>query len=85
MAPTWGELAESYSGDSDVVIGHVDCTKEQVVCNDLAIRGYPVGSTCSGHFIRWSTDIRLEADDHCAMPPAALCLCHSAVRRMAAL
>ena len=41
LAPTWNELGDAYDGSSSVIIGDVDCTVEESVCNDFEVRGYP--------------------------------------------
>jgi len=45
LAPTWEQLAEQYENESDVTIGHVDCTsddnKNKKICNDQGVNGFP--------------------------------------------
>ena len=41
LAPAWNELGDAYAGSSSVIIGDVDCTVEESVCNDFEVRGYP--------------------------------------------
>jgi len=45
LAPTWGDLADEFADDKDVVIAHVDCTANQAVCSKAEIRGYPTLQT----------------------------------------
>lgn len=41
LAPTWGELADSYDGNESVKIASVDCTVHRDVCSTADIKGYP--------------------------------------------
>lgn len=41
MAPTWEDLANKYSSQSNIKIAKVDCTEEQSVCSRHSVRGYP--------------------------------------------
>lgn len=41
MAPVWEELGSEYADSSTVLIGNVDCTQQQSVCQDQGVRGYP--------------------------------------------
>ena len=40
MKPDWDKLGAEYEGSS-VVIGDADCTKEQELCGDYGVQGYP--------------------------------------------
>ena len=40
MKPDWDKLGSKYA-DSSVVIGDADCTKEQALCSDYGVQGYP--------------------------------------------
>lgn len=40
MKPDWDKLGAEYEGSS-VVIGDADCTKEQALCSDYGVQGYP--------------------------------------------
>ena len=40
MKPDWDKLGAEYDGSS-VVIGDADCTKEQELCSDYGVQGYP--------------------------------------------
>jgi len=40
MKPDWDKLGAEYEGSS-VVIGDADCTKEQELCSDYGVQGYP--------------------------------------------
>jgi protein disulfide-isomerase A6 len=37
LAPVWAELGEAFAGSSSVVIGDVDCTVEESICNDFEV------------------------------------------------
>jgi hypothetical protein len=37
LAPTWGDLADEFKSDEDVVIAHVDCTNAQETCSKLEV------------------------------------------------
>jgi thioredoxin domain-containing protein 5 len=41
MAPAWNELGEEFKDHATVLIGDVDCTQQQSVCSEQAVRGYP--------------------------------------------
>ena len=41
LAPAWNELGDAYAGSSSVVIGDVDCTVEEALCERFEVRGYP--------------------------------------------
>ena len=41
MAPAWNELGAEYKDHTSVLIGDVDCTKQQSVCQEYGVRGYP--------------------------------------------
>ena len=40
MKPDWDKLGSKYA-DSSVIIGDADCTKEQALCSDYGVQGYP--------------------------------------------
>ena len=40
MKPDWDKLGSKYA-DSSVVIADADCTKEQALCSDYGVQGYP--------------------------------------------
>jgi|TARA_E500000178_G_C16688555_1_gene602620 protein disulfide-isomerase A6 len=40
MKPDWDKLGAQYEGSS-VVIGDADCTKEQELCSEYGVQGYP--------------------------------------------
>lgn len=41
MKPAWDKLGGEYEGSSSVVIGDVDCTVHQDLCQRFEVRGYP--------------------------------------------
>ncbi|XP_034940753.1 thioredoxin domain-containing protein 5 homolog [Chelonus insularis] len=41
LAPTWEELAKSYSYDTTVKISKIDCTQYRSICDHYEIKGYP--------------------------------------------
>ena len=40
MKPDWDKLGSAYEGSS-VIIGDADCTKEQELCSEYGVQGYP--------------------------------------------
>jgi protein disulfide-isomerase A6 len=41
MKPTWNKLGAEYDGHSSVLIGDVDCTVHQDLCQRFGVNGYP--------------------------------------------
>lgn len=41
MKPAWDKLGDEYKGSKTVLIGDVDCTKEQDLCQKYGVQGYP--------------------------------------------
>merc|ERR1719329_1894875 len=41
LAPAWNELGDAYAGSSSVVVGDVDCTVEEALCERFEVRGSP--------------------------------------------
>lgn len=41
LAPTWEDLAKIYADDKNIFISKVDCTQNQQICSNNAVRGYP--------------------------------------------
>mmetsp|Transcript_6215 Transcript_6215/g.25181 ORF Transcript_6215/g.25181 Transcript_6215/m.25181 type:complete len:197 (+) Transcript_6215:21-611(+) len=41
LAPAWNELGDAYAGSNSVVVGDVDCTVEESLCERFEVRGYP--------------------------------------------
>ena len=41
MKPAWDKLGDEYKSSKTVLIGDVDCTKEQDLCQKYGVQGYP--------------------------------------------
>ena len=41
MKPAWDKLGDEYKSSKTVLIGDVDCTKEQELCQKFGVQGYP--------------------------------------------
>ena len=41
MKPAWDKLGDEYKSSKTVLIGDVDCTKEQELCQKYGVQGYP--------------------------------------------
>lgn len=41
MKPAWDKLGNEYKGSKTVLIGDVDCTVEQDLCQKYGVQGYP--------------------------------------------
>lgn len=41
MKPAWDSLAQEFEQSKEVVIGDVDCTVEQELCQEYGVQGYP--------------------------------------------
>ena len=41
MAPAWAQLGDEYAGAKSVIIGDVDCTVHQKLCEKYGVKGYP--------------------------------------------
>ena len=41
LAPAWKQLGEAFADNDNVVIGDVDCTKEEGLCQKYGVQGYP--------------------------------------------
>jgi hypothetical protein len=41
MKPDWDKLMGEYEASSNLVIGDVDCTAEQALCQEHGVSGYP--------------------------------------------
>merc|ERR1712159_788761 len=41
LAPAWKQLGEAVADNDNVVIGDVDCTKEEGLCQKYGVQGYP--------------------------------------------
>ncbi|GFS11878.1 thioredoxin/protein disulfide isomerase [Elysia marginata] len=41
LAPTWDELAETFTKYKGVSIAKIDCTRSTVICKQYEVRGYP--------------------------------------------
>jgi protein disulfide-isomerase A6 len=41
LAPAWKQLGEAFTDNEDVIIGDVDCTKEESLCQKFGVQGYP--------------------------------------------
>ena len=41
LAPAWKQLGEAFADNENVVIGDVDCTKEESLCQKYGVQGYP--------------------------------------------
>ena len=41
IAPAWKQLGEAFADNEDVIIGEVDCTKEESTCQKYGVQGYP--------------------------------------------
>jgi len=41
MKPAWDKLGDEYKGSKTVVIGDVDCTVHQDLCQKYGVQGYP--------------------------------------------
>ncbi|ABO95825.1 predicted protein, partial [Ostreococcus lucimarinus CCE9901] len=41
LAPAWKQLGEAFADNEGVVIGDVDCTKQESLCQKYGVQGYP--------------------------------------------
>ena len=48
LAPAWKQLGEAFADNENVVIGDVDCTKEESLCQKYGVQGYPTLKYFSG-------------------------------------